>query len=319
MDQQDRLSTQEILEKFSDPNLVPHGFLDLSLSLYNPITQQSQLHSKSSQLLSQLDQGMEDLTWQLEDLMTQLKKSGPRLNYQLELLKSGVVGLINDIEEISVPRINSIKEKRQKAAATKVQKPESEESTLDNTSDATAKNSEGTANEKKEQQQSSSTDNGNVIARLRQLEIVHAKIKETQEVFDRASKFDEVALANQVADLIDRGDIEAALKAVESAAELIQVWKGTSIYQTRAKFLAQLRKRIETVLENQDSSNRNNTTSGLSTTGTENFGSSSRASTPGVSSSRPGTPRQKQQQQQQQQGGDSYYGIFGQIQRKIGY
>ena len=95
-------STKELLEIFSDPELVSHGYLDTSLEGYNPLTQQAELHSATSQLLSELDHASQELTWELEDTMSVLKKSGPRLNYEVELLRSGVAGLVSDLDETNV-------------------------------------------------------------------------------------------------------------------------------------------------------------------------------------------------------------------------
>lgn len=92
-------TTKELLEIFSNPDLVSHGYLDTSLEGYNPLTQQAELHSATSQLLSELDHASQELTWELEDTMSTLKKSGPRLNYEVELLRSGVAGLVSDLDE----------------------------------------------------------------------------------------------------------------------------------------------------------------------------------------------------------------------------
>lgn len=73
MDSDQRLSTDEILTQFSNPELASHAYLDLYFQKWTPLKQLSELHSQSSQLLSQLDHATEDLTWQLEDIMTELK------------------------------------------------------------------------------------------------------------------------------------------------------------------------------------------------------------------------------------------------------
>ncbi|VVT55409.1 uncharacterized protein SAPINGB_P004582 [Magnusiomyces paraingens] len=259
------LSTDEILKKFSDPDLAAHAYLDLSFQKYNPMTQQAELHSQSSQLLSQLDHATEELTWNLETIMNELKKSGPRLTYQIELLRTGVSGLVSDIEEIASPQIETIKKTRE----------------VDTEQDQT-------------------------VARLQQLETVRKKMCQVETVLKEAREFDEEVLTKEVSRLIDEGDMESALQKVEHAAELIQVWKGTSIYTGRAKFVAQLRKKIETALGQKDSTNLSRQQ--------KNDRPSRSSNSPAVS--RPGTPSGSKKSNENE---GSYYGLLGQLQRKIGY
>lgn len=248
-------STKELLEIFSDPELVSHGYLDTSLEGYNPLTQQAELHSATSQLLSELDHASQELTWELEDTMSVLKKSGPRLNYEVELLRSGVAGLVSDLDETNVS--------------------------------GQTESSSGAATES--------------MTRLQQLEKVRQRMTEVEQVFSRALKFNPTEEERKVVLLLDNNDIEGAIKAVEGLSELVQVWKGTSVYTARVKFVTSLRKRIEDLLSTNEQQQRQQ--------------------------------QQKQQQQQQQQRSnytnqsssgqnentDGYYGLLGQLRGKIGY
>lgn len=272
----DRLPTDQILKKFSNPNLAAHAFLDVTLQNFNPLTQQAELHSQSSQLLSQLDHATEELTWKLEDLMNDLKKSGPRLTYQIELLRSSVSGLVTDIEEASSPKIQAIKKVRE----------------------------------------ADTGEDGNTVARLQQLETVRQRMKQTEKLLKDAQSFDELTLGNNVAKLIEENNIEGALKEVEEAAVLIQIWKGTSIYQGRAKFVAQLRKRIEMALGQQDLLQQQQYQDSDGQDLSSNRRQLARTDTGSPSISRPGTPSGNSRRSQDTEG---YYGLLGQLQRKIGY
>jgi hypothetical protein len=252
-------STKELLEIFSDPELVSHGYLDTSLEGYNPLTQQAELHSATSQLLSELDHASQELTWELEDTMSVLKKSGPRLNYEVELLRSGVAGLVSDLDETAV--------------------------------DGQAEAGGGAANE--------------IMTRLQQLEKVRQRMREVEQVFSRAIKFNQTEEERKVVLLLDNNDIEGAIKAVEGLSELVQVWKGTSVYSARVKFVASLRKRIEDLLSSNEQQQRQQ---------------------------QQPQPQQQQQQPQQQrshyanqglpgqsESTEGYYGLLGQLRGKIGY
>lgn len=238
MDSNERLSTDEILSQFSDPNLASHAYLDVHFQKYNQMTQLQELHSQSSQLLSQLDHATEDLTWQLEDIMTDLKKSGPRLSYQIELLKSGVAGLVSDIEEIASPKIEEIKRRRDAEVNEDKHDSESKSNKKDIITAATIPGGQAVSSNP-------------TIARLQQLETVRSRMKQVESVLQKAQTFDEIELTNSIVSSIENGDLEGALTTVGEAAELIQVWKGTSVYNGRAKFVAQLRKRLRLHLDNK--------------------------------------------------------------------
>lgn len=239
-------STKEILEIFSDPDLVSHGYIDTALDKFNPLTQQAELHSATSQLLSELDHASQELTWELEETMNVLRKSGPRLSYEVELLRSGVAGLATDLEEVS------------------------KDDTMKKSKNQDDKNME----------------------KLEQLETVRLKMKEVEAVFLEAQKFNPTEEERKIVLLIDNGDIEGAIKSVERLSELIQIWKGTSIYSTRLKFVGELRKRIEDTLsqteQNKAQQLRNNT-----------------------SLSKDSKPDQSEN--------DGYYGLLGQLRGRIGY
>lgn len=315
MDSDQRLSTDEILTQFSNPELASHAYLDLYFQKWTPLKQLSELHSQSSQLLSQLDHATEDLTWQLEDIMTELKKSGPRLTYQVELLKSGVAGLVADIEDIAAPKIQEIKQRREEEAAEEREAEKASTSTDEQRSGENPTFKTNDPTESKEQTVSSNP----TIARLQQLETVRTRMKQVEAVLQRVQSFDEVELTNGITLLIENDDLEGALRRVEDAAEIIQVWKGTSLYNGRAKFVAQLRKRIEAalgqkeLLENQNANTRAGANSPQinDRSGKWYKGSSSRTNSNSPASSRPGTPKAQE--------ADGYYGLFGQLSKKIGY
>lgn len=270
----ERLSTDDILARFSDPDLAAHAYLDVTLRRHNPLTQQAELHSQSAQLLSQLDHATEELTWRLEALMAELKRSGPRLAYQLELLRSGVAGLVADVADVAAPHVAGIGRARARDQAA-----------------------------------------DQAVARLQQLETVRRRMGQARAVLQEVQAFDEAALAAEVARLVDDEedrDLEAALRVVERAAELLQVWKGTSVYAARAKFVAQLRKKIEAaVAQPRDAAAQEQQGQG------PDAGARQRAGTASPAGSRPGTPAGGARRSQESEG--SYYGLLGQLQRKIGY
>lgn len=311
MDSNERLSTDEILSQFSDPNLASHAYLDVHFQKYNQMTQLQELHSQSSQLLSQLDHATEDLTWQLEDIMTDLKKSGPRLSYQIELLKSGVAGLVSDIEEIASPKIEEIKRRRDAEVNEDKHDSESKSNKKDIITAATIPGGQAVSSNP-------------TIARLQQLETVRSRMKQVESVLQKAQTFDEIELTNSIVSSIENGDLEGALTTVGEAAELIQVWKGTSVYNGRAKFVAQLRKKIEVALGQQDAqesqgmgSGPGSATSPLPESERSSKwyrGSNSTNNSNSPASSRPETPNSNSKTQD-----EGYYGIFGQLSRKIGY
>lgn len=213
-------STGQVLETFSDPDLVSHGYLDTALEQYNPLTQQAELHSATSQLLSQLDHASQELTWKLESTMSELCKSGPRLNYEVELLRSGVAGLVSDIEEVEEG------ERKNKSANSENDKDSSKDSSNNENSEATM-----------------------AMRRLQQLEKVRHKMQEVEAVLREAQQMDqpegEQAITSEIILLVDAGDLEGAVKKVERLAELVPVWKGTARYSAKVKFVGTLRKRIE--------------------------------------------------------------------------
>lgn len=205
-------TTDNVLDTFSDPDLVPHGYLDTRLESYNPLTQQPELHSATSQLLSQLDHAAQDLTWRLEETMDGLKRSGPRLEYEVELLRSGVMGLASEVGEVPA-----------KTTPTTTTK-------------------DGEANKPSTEKEA--------MGRLRQLDQVRQKMKQVAEVLAEAETAfaDEHALTREITTLLDQNSaegLEFAVRRVERLAELAQVWKGTGQYAARARVVSGLRKRVE--------------------------------------------------------------------------
>ena len=237
-------TSQAVIEKFSNPEVVPHGFIDSSLPQFKASSQLSELHSKASLLLSQVDHHSQDLTWQLENLTNELLRTSNKVNYEIEILRSDASNLADDMKNVSLPKVDALKQ-------------------LDNSA----------------------------ITQLQRLDIVKNKMKEVQKVFDEANEFNEDKIEQQVNLLLESDDLESALKRVERCAELVQVWKGTSAYSAKQKFVSSLRKKVENALNKTDIRS-----------------SSETASSPSANPS-PNQPSES----------DGYYGLIEQLQRKIGY
>lgn len=103
-------SSEAVIEKFSDANLVPHGYLDSSLPSFESNSQLAELHSQTSNLLSQLDHHSQDLTWKLENLTGELLRASTRVSYEIEILKTDVSGLVTEVDELSTPKIRKLQE-----------------------------------------------------------------------------------------------------------------------------------------------------------------------------------------------------------------
>lgn len=91
------LTSQQVLEEFSNDDLVSHSYLDSSL----PKCEEkniSQLQSAASQLLSQLDYHSQDLTWTLDALVTKLTQSSNKIKYQIELLTGDLDSLKTKVD-----------------------------------------------------------------------------------------------------------------------------------------------------------------------------------------------------------------------------
>lgn len=246
------ISTDDIIDQFSDVDLVPHGFLDLSLPPYKSTDQLSDLHSKSSKLLSELDHYSQDITWKLETALGELSRSGKRLNYEVEMLKSEVSGLVSDVDEQAAPMVKNLVDK-------------------------------------------SSPDDAD--SRLQVLDTVRSRMLEVQKIFEEASRYDENRITNDVVTAINGGHLDVAESQIQHIEKLIEIWKGTSVYDSRVKFVAGLKKRLRAIVDS-------NSSRGTMSEPTSRLASASplpdtvKSQTPDNSS-------------------EGYYGLINQLQRKI--
>ncbi|KAA8910652.1 hypothetical protein TRICI_004086 [Trichomonascus ciferrii] len=103
-------TTEQVIARFCDPELVPHGFLDSSLPAFENSSQLSELHSRASTLLSQLDHHSQELTWQLEGLTGELLRASTKVNYVIEILRSDVAGLVSEVDEVAGPKVQRLKD-----------------------------------------------------------------------------------------------------------------------------------------------------------------------------------------------------------------
>lgn len=103
-------TTEQVVERFCDPELVPHGFLDSTLPAFENNAQLSELHSKASTLLSQLDHHSQELTWKLEGLTGELLRASTKVSYVIEILRSDVAGLVSEVDEVAGPKVQRLKD-----------------------------------------------------------------------------------------------------------------------------------------------------------------------------------------------------------------
>lgn len=133
------------------------------------------------------------------------------------------------------------------------------------------------------------------VDRLQRLDVVKTRMNDVQKVFEQTKRFDEGKITEAVIQCINQGDTKAAYNEIDRVAELIQVWKDTSVYPARQRFVTGLRKRVENSVN-------------------EKKEQQSRASTPNIPS-RTSTPNAEHRDSS-----DSYYGGFlGQFTRRMGY
>lgn len=105
------LTRQQVLEQFSNDDLVSHSYLDQSLPKCEEKNIQ-QLQSSASQLLSQLDYHSQDLTWTLDGLLTKLTQSQNKIRYQIELLTGDLDSLRDRVESMNVDEKRRSKQTR---------------------------------------------------------------------------------------------------------------------------------------------------------------------------------------------------------------
>ncbi|CAN6632913.1 hypothetical protein TRVA0_013S03092 [Trichomonascus vanleenenianus] len=247
-------TTDQIVEQFSDPELVPHGYIDSALTQHSSSSSNlDKLHSSASQLLSQLDHYSQDLTWQLENITNELIRVSNKVSYEVELLRSDVQGLTTDLDKQSVQNVRRL---------------ESDTET---------------------------------VSKLKKLDKVTLRMNEVQQVFADAKAFDEDSITAEVMGLVHSGNGQNALDRLDQIYQLCQVWKGTSIYPTRMKFINELRSRIDKIVQDKNQQAQQQGKLPLS---------------PKLQTS---PTIQQQQQQQQQKQSDSYYGLFGSFTKRMGY
>uniref|UniRef100_A0A060TA75 ARAD1D21362p n=1 Tax=Blastobotrys adeninivorans TaxID=409370 RepID=A0A060TA75_BLAAD len=104
----DITTSQQAIEVFSDPDLVPHNLIENALPKYESPTQLQELHSSASRLLSQLDNHSQDLTLQLEALTAELMRASKKIHYEIELMRSDVSTLIEDMDKVSAQNMKEL-------------------------------------------------------------------------------------------------------------------------------------------------------------------------------------------------------------------
>ncbi|KAG5359314.1 hypothetical protein CJU90_4054 [Yarrowia sp. C11] len=215
------LTRQQVLEQFSNDDLVSHSYLDQSLPKCEEKNIQ-QLQSSASQLLSQLDYHSQDLTWTLDGLLTKLTQSQNKIRYQIELLTGDLDTLRGRVESMSV------EEKEEHADIDKNETPDQ----VDSVPAATE------------------TD---ITAQLQKYDSARRKMEAVIITLRKAKEFDQSNLDTQTDQLITSGEFEQALNLVDEALQLAQVWKGTGGYNNRVKAIMATKKKIEREITKRDS------------------------------------------------------------------
>lgn len=248
-------SVDDVVKRFADARLVPHGLVDVSLGRFDGPESLGTLHSAATRLSSRFDHYAEEVTWRLDEALAGLDAAQTRLSYEIEALESDVQALARDVTKAAQPR------------------------------QATAK---------QETNEDGKTKTPGVAQRLERLETARAKMQEVMAVFEAARAFDEDQITREVLSLAGNKDGGAAARArVNEARKLIEVWKGTTVYGQRQRFVTGLSKRVEAIVGAQAEQERRP-------------GAASSAS--GVSDSdrsREATPS------------EGYYSLINQFQRKI--
>ncbi|ODQ67119.1 hypothetical protein NADFUDRAFT_64294 [Nadsonia fulvescens var. elongata DSM 6958] len=138
-----------------------------------------------------------------------------------------------------------------------------------------------------------------VIDKLTDLDQVKRGLEQVIILFDEADMFDESGVTKDVNVLIERGDYKGALAKLDRVDEVCKIWQGTNVFPRRVQFLADLRNRL---VEAQAKANPTKAT--VETV---------------LPTSSPANLADKDKTDDEKQTKDSYYSIFGQLGRKIGY
>ncbi|KAK9319119.1 hypothetical protein V1517DRAFT_333609 [Lipomyces orientalis] len=105
------ITTDKLLETFSNPSLTPHAYLNSTLPSYKPPTALPQIHTEAVGLLSSLDHATQELIVKLELVVTDMLSSANRLKYEVELLAGDVEQLDTSISNDLVPQVNEVAHK----------------------------------------------------------------------------------------------------------------------------------------------------------------------------------------------------------------
>ncbi|QNP98223.1 YALIA101S06e03620g1_1 [Yarrowia lipolytica] len=218
------LTRQQVLEQFSNDDLVSHSYLDQSLPKCEEKNIQ-QLQSSASQLLSQLDYHSQDLTWTLDGLLTKLTQSQNKIRYQIELLTGDLDSLRDRVESMNVD------EKTEKQTD-----PES-----------------GTDPESRDKNPDAGAGSSDITEQLQRYDSARRKMETVIIMLRKAKEFDQSHLDTKIDQLIASGDYDQALNLVDEALQLAQVWKGTGGYNSRVRAIMATKKRIEREITKRDS------------------------------------------------------------------
>jgi hypothetical protein len=128
------------------------------------------------------------------------------------------------------------------------------------------------------------------LEKLRKLDRVKANMQKVKQVFEQAKSFDETAIGQEIMTMVNNGKTDSALSKLGYWESLCIVWKGTAMYNGRINFVKGLRKRVQAVITSAEDDER-------SRSSMEEFPSRPDSANSDVNK--------------------SYYGLIGQIQRKI--
>lgn len=203
------LTRQQVLEQFSNDDLVSHSYLDQSLPKCEEKNIQ-QLQSSASNLLSQLDYHSQDLTWTLDGLLTKLTQSSNKIRYQVELLTG-------DLDSLKM-------------------RVDAEQQNKDN---------ETTETSESRDIESLDTQSRDITEQLQRYDSARRQMEHVIITLREAKEFDQVKLDAETDRLLVSGETEKALTLVDHALKLVHVWKGTGGYNGRVRAIMATKKKIE--------------------------------------------------------------------------
>lgn len=131
------------------------------------------------------------------------------------------------------------------------------------------------------------------LEQLKRLDIVKANMEKVRQVFEDAKAFDEQKITQEVLNMLNNGNNEAALARIDHWESVCQVWKSTTVYNAKTSFINGLRKRVQAIVSAAKEEDSNiNSSSAVSEVPSRLDSASSDVN-------------------------KSYYGLINQLQRKI--